>query len=68
MRRAQGKPDALRTRSLVCEKKAYELVTTGTPERSGLPCAMILTASFVLSLVIGLSCHHRGVMRSIIAG
>ncbi|HLH73412.1 MAG TPA: hypothetical protein VKX96_09010, partial [Chloroflexota bacterium] len=24
-----------------------------------LPCAMVLTVSFVLSLVIGLSCHHR---------
>jgi hypothetical protein len=28
----------------------------GTP---GLPCAMVLTASFALSLVTGLSCHHR---------
>jgi hypothetical protein len=29
---------------------------------------LVLTASFVLSLVIGLSCHHPNVMRSIIAG
>jgi hypothetical protein len=28
---------------------------------------MVLTVSFALSLVIGLSCHHPGVMRSIIA-
>ena len=38
--RAQGKRDALRTRSLACEsKKTHELVTTGVPKRSGLPCA-----------------------------
>jgi hypothetical protein len=29
-----------------------------TPERSGIPRAMVLTVSFVVSLVIGLSCHH----------
>jgi hypothetical protein len=29
---------------------------TGTP---GIPCAMVLTVSFVLSLVTGLSCHHH---------
>jgi hypothetical protein len=29
---------------------------TGTP---GIPCAMVLTVSFVLSPVIGLSCHRR---------
>jgi hypothetical protein len=29
-------------------KKAHELVTTGTPKQSGLPCAMVLTGSFVL--------------------
>ena len=40
-------------------EKAYEVVTTGSPERSGLPCAMVLTASFALSLVTGLFCHHR---------
>jgi hypothetical protein len=40
-------------------KKAYEQFTTGTPKHSGIPRAMVLTASFVLSLVIGLSCHHR---------
>jgi hypothetical protein len=39
-KRAQEKPDALRTRSLACEsKKAHEQVTTGSPKRSGLSCA-----------------------------
>src|ERR1700757_123339 len=41
--RAQGRPSAGRTRSLVCSKKAHELVTTGSTETSGLPCAMVLT-------------------------
>ena len=41
--RAQGRPGAGRTRSLVCSKKAHELVTTGSTETSGLPCAMVLT-------------------------
>jgi hypothetical protein len=39
--------------------KAHELVTTGSPENSGLPCAMVLTVSFMLFLVTGLSCHHH---------
>jgi hypothetical protein len=34
-------------------KKAYEQFTTGTPKHSGIPRAMVLTASFELSLVIG---------------
>jgi len=32
IQRAQGRPGVRRTRSLVCSKKAHELVTTGTPE------------------------------------
>src|SRR6266853_2265447 len=40
-------------------EKAYEQVTTGLPRSSGLPCAMVLTGSFALSLVTGLCCHHR---------
>src|SRR5579863_40918 len=39
--------------------KAYELVTTGPPVTPGLPCAMVLTVSFTLSPVTGLSCHRR---------
>jgi hypothetical protein len=46
---AQGKPGARCTRSLACKVKiAHELVTTGSPEQSGLPCAMVLTVSFAL--------------------
>jgi hypothetical protein len=33
--------------------------TTGSAKSSGLPRAMVLTVSFALSLVTGLSCHHR---------
>jgi hypothetical protein len=57
--RTQGMPGVGHTRSLVCRKKAHELVTTGEAVHPGIPCAMVLTVSFVVSLVIGLSCHHR---------
>jgi hypothetical protein len=57
--RAQGRPGVRCTRSLVCESEKHtSVVTTGSPERSGLPCAMVLTGSSALSLVTGLSCHH----------
>src|ERR1700687_2459437 len=58
--RAQGKPGARCTRSLVCsvlvahECSHYRF--TGTPS---FPCAMVLTAYFVLSPVTGLCCHRR---------
>src|SRR5213075_841004 len=53
-------PGARCTRSLACEsKKAHEVVTTGSPEQPGIPRAMVLTVSFALSPVIGLSCHRR---------
>jgi hypothetical protein len=52
-------PGARRTRSLAWKIETRELVTTGSPKHSGIPCAMVLTVSFVLSLVIGLSCHHH---------
>ena len=57
--RAQGKPGARCTRSLAwCVKntRVSHHRFTGTP---GLPCAMVLTAYFALSLVTGLVCHHR---------
>src|SRR6476661_10626840 len=41
------------------QQKAHELVTTGPPESPGIPCAMVLTVSFVLSPAIGLSCHRH---------
>jgi hypothetical protein len=39
-------------------KKAHEQVTTVTPESPGIPRAMVLTVSFVLSPVTGLFCHR----------
>ena len=38
-------------------EKAYELVTTGQPNDPAFP-ARWFTVSFVLSLAIGLFCHH----------
>src|SRR3954454_20220455 len=53
-------PGARCTRSLACEsKKAHEVVTTGSPEQPGIPRAMVLTVSSVISPVIGLCCHRR---------
>jgi hypothetical protein len=58
-------PGARRTHSLACEmKKAHELVTTGSPEVLSIPCATVLTVSFVLSPVTGLFCHRRHADRS----
>src|SRR5256885_14179639 len=58
--RAQGMPGARCTRSLACKnKKAHEVVTTGSPEQPGIPRAMVLTVSFALSPVTGLYCHCR---------
>jgi hypothetical protein len=59
-KRAQGMPGARRTHSLACQaKQTHELVTTGSPKHSDIPCAMVLTVSFVLSPVTGLFCHRR---------
>jgi hypothetical protein len=45
-------PGARCTRSLVCKiKKRTSIVTTVTPETPGIPYAMVLTVSFVLSPV-----------------
>ena len=47
-------PGARCTRSLACKSKiAHEVVTTSSPEQPGIPRAMVLTAYFVLSPVIG---------------
>jgi hypothetical protein len=43
----------------VQNKNARKLVTTGSPKHSGIPCAVVLTVSFVRSPETGLSCHHR---------
>jgi hypothetical protein len=48
-------PGAHCARSLACKiKKHTSIVTTVTPESPGIPYAMVLTVSFVLSPVIGL--------------
>jgi hypothetical protein len=47
--------------------KAHEVVTTGSPERSGFPCAVVLTGSFVLAPETGLVVSVGRAMRSIIA-
>jgi hypothetical protein len=53
-------PGALCTRGLACESKKHtSVVTTGTPKHSGIPRAMVLTVSFVLSPVTGLFCHRH---------
>jgi hypothetical protein len=49
--RAQGMPGAQCTRSLVCNKKTHELVTTGTPEITRHSPRNGFTAYFALSPV-----------------
>src|SRR5260370_41554735 len=50
----------MRPQPRVQMKKAHEQVTTVTPVSPGIPRAMVLTVSFVLSPVTGLVCHrHR---------
>ena len=49
-----------RTRGLVCEVGRHtSIVTTGRPKHSGIPCATVLTVSFVISPGTGLSCPRR---------
>ena len=45
---------SMRPQPRVQDRKTHELVTTVTPETPGIPRAMVLTVSFVLSLVTGL--------------
>src|SRR5665213_4612938 len=51
-RRECRMPDS--TRGPCAEGSKHTVVTTGSPESPGIPCAMVLTGSFVLSPVIGL--------------
>src|SRR5260370_14771370 len=56
--RAQGMPGARCARSLACSvKKHTSVVTTVTPVSPGIPRAMVLTVSFVLSPAIVLVLH-----------
>ena len=59
-KRAQGMPGARCTRGLV-RKRWKEAHTSIQVQRrqSDIPCAMVLTVSFVLSSATGLSCHRR---------
>ena len=59
--RAQGMPGARCARSRVCDgrKQKSTRVSQVTPESPGIPYAMVLTASFVLSPATGLSCHRH---------
>jgi hypothetical protein len=58
--RAQGMPGARRARSLACKIKiAHEHSHHGHTGSPGIPRAMVLTVSFVLSPVTGLFCHRR---------
>src|SRR5437868_9787268 len=50
---------AMRPQPRMQNKKHTSIVTTVTPERPGIPRAMVLTVSFVISPVIGLFCHRR---------
>jgi hypothetical protein len=52
-RRAQGMPGArIAPAALRAKvKKHASIVTTGSPKHSGIPCTMVLTVSFALSLV-----------------
>ena len=52
---AQLAPVASRAKN----EKHTSVVTTGTPQSTGIPRAVVLTVSFVLSSVTGLSCHRH---------
>ncbi len=54
-------PGAGCTRGLVCLCAQQETHTSiqVQPRHPGIPCAMVLTVSFVLSLGTGLCCPHR---------
>jgi hypothetical protein len=52
-------PGARRTRGLVCKMKNTRVSHHRYAETSGIPCAMVLTVSFVLFSVTGLFCHRH---------
>ncbi len=52
-------PDARCTRGRVCNKKNTRVSNHRYTASTGIPCAMVLTVSFVLFPVTGLSCHRR---------
>ena len=52
-------PGARCARGLACSKKTREFVTTVTPESPGIPRAMVLTVSFVVSPECRACCLRR---------
>jgi hypothetical protein len=52
-------PGAQRTRSRACSVESTRVSHHGFAGTPGIPYAMVLTVSFVLSPVIGLVCHRR---------
>ena len=50
-------PDARCTRSRVCVKKSTRVSNHRYTASAGIPCAMVLTVSFVLSPVTGYRMH-----------
>ena len=52
-------PGARCTRSLVCIGRKHTSIHHRYPGTPGIPCAMVLTVSFVLSPVTGLVCHRH---------
>src|ERR1700742_951824 len=61
------------TRSFACKNgKHANKSTTGSPERSGIPCAMVLTVSFVVSpetgFVVSVGDNARALHRTSASG
>jgi len=52
-------PDARCTRSRACSVESTRVSHRRSPEHPAFPHAMVLTAYFVLSPVIGLYCHRH---------
>ena len=63
MKRAQGRPGAGWHPWPACSKKSRRQSPQVQPDHPGLPCAMVLTVSFVLSPGTGLSCPRRRAAR-----
>src|SRR5262249_20261646 len=58
--RARGMPGARCTRSPCAKCSKHTVVTTGSPETPGIPCAVVLTAYAALSPETNSSClRHR---------
>jgi hypothetical protein len=63
-KRAQGMPDARAPAASCVKNKTHELVTTGTPQQSGIPRAMVLRFRSCSSRRSGFLVSVAGAMRS----